>query len=51
SLEYNPRFSILANMVKYFNYYTINRLTNKIISLGDDNIYIVFPNFIADYIK
>ncbi|EGZ77658.1 hypothetical protein NEUTE2DRAFT_49159, partial [Neurospora tetrasperma FGSC 2509] len=50
-LKYNPRFSALADIIKYFSRYTINRLTNKIISLGNNSIYVVLPNFITNFIK
>ncbi|KHE78312.1 hypothetical protein GE21DRAFT_1223716, partial [Neurospora crassa] len=53
--EYDLRFGVLINIVKYFNYYTINtakpRRHNKIINLGIDSIYIILPNFVADLIK
>ncbi|EGZ75192.1 hypothetical protein NEUTE2DRAFT_58881, partial [Neurospora tetrasperma FGSC 2509] len=51
SLKYNPRFGVLTNIVKYLNRYTINGLTNKIINLGDNSIYIILPSFIADFIE
>ncbi|KHE81879.1 hypothetical protein GE21DRAFT_1214809, partial [Neurospora crassa] len=50
-LEYNLQFGVLVNIVKYFNYYTINSIPNKIINLGINSIYVVLPNFIADLIE
>ncbi|KAL0472656.1 hypothetical protein QR685DRAFT_438584, partial [Neurospora intermedia] len=51
SLEYNPRFGILTNKVKYFNHYTINNIPSKTISLGINNIYVILPSFVADLIE
>ncbi|KHE84286.1 hypothetical protein GE21DRAFT_1209221, partial [Neurospora crassa] len=50
-LEYNPRFSVLANIVKYLNRYIINSIPNKIVSLRINSIYIILPNFITNLIK
>ncbi|KHE82832.1 hypothetical protein GE21DRAFT_1177652, partial [Neurospora crassa] len=51
SLKYNPQFGVLANTIKYLNYYTINNIPSKIINLGIDSIYIILPSFITDFIE
>ncbi|KAK3486446.1 uncharacterized protein B0T23DRAFT_324217, partial [Neurospora hispaniola] len=50
SLEYDPRFSVLVNTVKYLSRYTINSIPSRIVNLGIDNICVVLLNFIADLI-
>ncbi|KHE82475.1 hypothetical protein GE21DRAFT_1213500, partial [Neurospora crassa] len=49
--EYNPRFGVLVDIVRCFNYYIINGIPSKIVSLGMDSIYIVLLSFVADFVK